>query len=667
MKNVYLIILLNILSSCLISQSKQELFSIWKNIKLEDTARAESFYQLIKKYYLNSDSDSAFLLSEELSKFSKKKNLPLYQSRAWRLFGYVLTDKGDSSAVDSLYKAVDLAKTNNFKDELLRAYQSLGYYYVQENKDSLALGVYLESLKYGGEKSSLALANLGRTYDVLGNFDRATFYYFKALKLDEENRDTVGLIHSYWAIASVYSNNQEKRKSITYNTKALLLANEINYLQVIPSLESMIGMDYLSLEVYDTAYKYIFRANISVADNRDVPTIILRKASYYIVTKKYAASLPYLDSAINVCLTQNSLMNLGIAYQKKGYVLFNLREFDKAEMYYLKSKKIYADLYWNEGMINLYKDLSEVYEKQNKPQKSLEMFKMYHHLNDSLSAEDKRLAIVKKDFAHQQEKSALEIANLELENEKKETQIKAYIYSSLGGCVILVLLFVLGYFTYKRKKEKEENEFLKLEQKLLRTQMNPHFIFNSLSAIQNFLYSNKTEETALYLGKFAKLMRNILESSREDKITLEKEIEIITHFMELHKLRLKDKLNYSIEIDENIDETEIEIPPMLLQPFIENAVQHGVEANENGGNINIVISEENEVLKISVKDDGEGITQKYKVITGQHKSYAIDITKERLANINKKSKSPILFNITNLAELSPNLKGTKVSFSIPQQ
>ena len=163
--------------------------------------------------------------------------------------------------------------------------------------------------------------------------------------------------------------------------------------------------------------------------------------------------------------------------------------------------------------------------------------------------------------------------------------------------------------------------------------MNPHFIFNSLYSIQNFIVTEKPDKASIYLSKFAKLVRNILDNSTEEYVTLEKEISTIDNYLELQKVRYAGKFNYRIDIADEIDTETMKIPPMLAQPFIENAIEHGIKHRETPGHIDIRFSLKDHTLIFEVEDDGVGRQKAREIEIVQepdHSSMATSLTRERL-------------------------------------
>jgi sensor histidine kinase YesM len=198
--------------------------------------------------------------------------------------------------------------------------------------------------------------------------------------------------------------------------------------------------------------------------------------------------------------------------------------------------------------------------------------------------------------------------------------------------------------------------------------MNPHFIFNALSSIQGFIVDNDPINASLYLSRFSKLIRNILDNSAEEFVTLSKEIATIENYLALQKLRYEDKFDYSIDVDENIDPESVSVPPMLAQPFIENSVEHGIKHKATHGHIDIRFTLKDQVILFEVEDDGVGRSAAKEIEMHQqkdHRSMATAITLERLSVMNKKLRKKIHLNIADLLTDEGYPAGTKVNLEIP--
>ncbi len=242
--------------------------------------------------------------------------------------------------------------------------------------------------------------------------------------------------------------------------------------------------------------------------------------------------------------------------------------------------------------------------------------------------------------------------------------------------LLIAVLLLIIFFSYRKSQrrkahfEEEKKKVLLSELHALRSQMNPHFIFNTLSSIQSFITKSNSRDAVIYLSKFSKLMRGTLENTQKQKIPIKDEIETLELYMDLEKLRLNNKFNYEIDIDPELDVQFEEIPPMLIQPYVENAIWHGISHKESNGIIKICFILENEnLLKCEVIDDGIGRKKATEIKDSQrhndkNKSFGMSITKDRLAIINSLKDSQLDMNIVDLIENNVSV-GTKIELFIP--
>ncbi|MDB5035112.1 MAG: hypothetical protein JWQ98_2353 [Chlorobi bacterium] len=242
---------------------------------------------------------------------------------------------------------------------------------------------------------------------------------------------------------------------------------------------------------------------------------------------------------------------------------------------------------------------------------------------------------------------------------------------AIGG-IIGVFIWRLRAVRLKGERERHDIEMrrdiVELQQKSLRLSMNPHFIFNALNSIQVFITDNNPGVARRYLSRFARLMRLILENSRETNVSLAREIDMLTSYLELERLNLNNSFEYSIEIDPEIDPEEIGLPPMLVQPFVENAVIHGVRRRGSGGMIRITVAECEGLLQVSIADNGIGRGRAAEYSRGRapdHVSSALSVTGERLAIINRQLGTAARLAISDLTDERGEPSGTRVDLYIP--
>jgi len=262
-------------------------------------------------------------------------------------------------------------------------------------------------------------------------------------------------------------------------------------------------------------------------------------------------------------------------------------------------------------------------------------------------------------------------------NESPQTiqfHIRKHFTQTVWFIILMIIIsstavFLITMFFQKQKKIKENarNELVRMEQKLFRLQMNPHFVFNALLAIQGFMYLNKSKEAGRYLTSFAKLIRHTLYGSSEEYISLDKEIEALQYYLELQRLRFNESFDYIIDLDEDLIPESTQIPPLLIQPFLENAIEHGLQHKEDPGKLILKMSMQEDCLMVEVEDNGIGreqaeLLQKKK---GKlHKSMGLEIIRKRVESLNKIMSKKILLEIIDLHK-NEKAAGTLVKICIP--
>lgn len=520
---------------------------------------------------------------------------------------------------------------------------------------------------------------LGEYYDDNNNFNAAFTQYTQASSIANETNDKGGLALAKYNLGILFykqENDNKQEKALTYLKESiglsqtskddLLLAKAYNF-------SSFIYYDLNKLELAKQAALNALTLFKSANKRNRIPQCYITLSRIHNKLEQPNKALKYLDSATTLYKRQNNLLELNNALLVKAEINLNQKKYPQAltlaqsvndDPKVMTEQKIYA--------LQL---LYEINKAMNNTKKSLGYLEENKTISDSLYKLDrnKMLESVQSEI---DAKNQLE--TLEKENRINELNIQQNRYWIIILVSLSILLFVVAlllFQVYRKNKLRSEKEKFKikqkslaLEQKLLRTQMNPHFIANSLAAIQGNIYKQDKEKSVTYLSKFAKLMRFILESSRKKEIALDKEINSLKHYLDLQKLLLEDKLRYTIDIDEKITPEEILIPPMLLQPFIENAIKHGIELKENGGLVSLIfIKQEKNILQIEIIDNGLGrkaVAELYKNRKRQHLSFSSNIISERIENIKTEGGKQIKQIIEDVIK-NGEVAGTKVTLILP--
>jgi len=434
----------------------------------------------------------------------------------------------------------------------------------------------------------------------------------------------------------------------------------------------------------------------SIMKNRMILRNDIDIASLYQRLGKYQEALPIFMKALqydrknNVIIEElEVLLNISQIYELEGK--------DNDAIHYVQklltlAQKTEASHY----IKNAYQLLWEIYDKRKDSAMAYNYYLKYTELKDSAITDTyrRKLAVI-NELTKEKEQQA-QIAALNKDNKLKESSIRknAVIRNILIGCV--VVLFALGFGVYgiidlKRKNEKLERARLhhsweiekienekkqsdfqtkafELEMLALRTQMNPHFIFNSLNSINRFILQNNRAQASEYLIKFSRLMRMILQNSQNSLITLESELESLELYLEMESLRFDYHFNYKISIPNDLDISVLKVPPLIIQPYVENAIWHGLMHKEEKGELDIEVSQESDHLFFKITDDGIGRKKAAELASKsatKHKSMGLRITADRIAMMqsSKGNESPITIN--DLINADGTAAGTEVIIKMP--
>jgi hypothetical protein len=638
-----------------------------------------------------------------------------------------LADRNFDSAYRYAQQALAWARFYKYKKGEGVAYYNTGNCYFVKMDLKAALENYFKALRIIETMGpSMDLENLcfqmGYINCLVPNNEKTLDWFKKALNTSQVNRDTLnGEVKACFAITEYCwlswnaSGNQSDTRLLDTALKYIERGEKLLPYDTIRNLDDLVH--YLTLKALTLACR---------GDKQALNTY--RQALYFALKMKRTRSFS-LWWTEGFDTTESEWWYLGICYLNLGgYILDEGLDLKLSEEYITKSLKVLSDghridvkaidlmdlgyicelkkkynkaiYYYKEALATfdtfiIYPDrrrylpswsrlktlsetkankasfirlLANVYKTTGDYRKSLEYQALAEEANNNLKMEDfnNQLYLLQSNFEN--ERNASQMASLAGENELQRMKLfRTRILLSGFGVFSLVLVLAIIFY-YQRNKLRIRQKSLILEQKLLRSQMNPHFIFNSLSSIQNFIVTEKPDKASLYLSRFSRLVRNILDNSVEEYVVLEKEINTIENYLELQKVRYAGKFNYRIHITDDIDTETLKIPPMLAQPFIENAIEHGIKHRETPGHIDIRFSLKGALLVFEVEDDGIG-RQKAREIAilkdPEHRSMATSLTRERLANLNRKLKNKILLEIIDLQNALGEVTGTMVRFGIP--
>lgn len=592
-------------------------------------------------------------------------------------FSLMFLNAQGNPRIDSLLSLLkkdkeDTGKVNNLNN-LSREYLNTCSYdtALQFGSAALALAQQLrnssdESIALQSKKSMVAAyGNIGVIYMEQGDYPSALEYYLKALKVAEETGDKDKIAIQLGNIGSIYTNQDDYPNALEYYNKALKLFEGSGNRGKIATVLSNTGIIYWYQRDYAKALEYYQKAlkiRDNINDKNGMTNLLGNIGTVYHVQKDYPNALEYYLKALKVAEEIEDKSRIAIWLGNTGELYTALKEYDKAEKYLLKSLAIAEQIRSMDDIRAGHLHLSEMYETMGKFSTALEHYKKAMIAKDSIFNEEKNKEITRKIMTYEfEKKEAVAQKNMEMEIQRYKQTRNLVILGSIAG----LALILIGYNRYRlRQRIRHQKQLANLERKALHLQMNPHFIFNSLGSIGSFIVQNDVKSSLKYLARFSKLIRITLENSKDDYVTLYKEMELLKNYMELEQLRSENKFDFSITEDISMAEQVI-IPPMLIQPFVENAILHGIIPKKERGNIAVRLYEKEKILICEVEDDGVGrnFSKAEKNIT--HQSMAMDIIRNRLDTMNAMASERMKLLIVDKKNDIGEPAGTKVVLEMP--
>ena len=505
---------------------------------------------------------------------------------------------------------------------------ALNYY-----QDALVLAESVENPSQSIKRSiNVSLNGIGNIYRKLGRYALAIEKFSESLKLEEDLGNKLGLAINYQNIGECYEAQDKLEEALENFQISLTYNNQIN------SERGRIICNYSIAHVYVHQDKY--------EEAQHILETTLKKARQLGDQK----------------IISEVLLNLGVA-------LLEQNKYKEADIQLKESLKIAQQYNLPEQIIDACKPLSRLWERQGVFKKAFQYYQQAKSLENELNNTFNLSYVDDLTSSYEAEKSAKKFQVLAEENEANKTRLRKNQTSLLIGGFALALLAGIFYILYRQYQLKNEKKLLTLEQTMLRSQMNPHFLFNSLNSIKLYIINNEKKNAVHYLNKFSKLVRKILEASSLKEISLAEELETIELYMNIENIRFSDEINFKVSIDDDIDIHTVKIPSLILQPFLENALWHGLSSKEGEKNIDLQVSRSaGNFIDISITDNGVGrdaseIIKKNRLI--KRKSVGIAITKERLANFAKDYQNTFDVTINDLFDKDNNAIGTRVVLHIP--
>lgn len=649
MKKIILLIYCTIIF-CFVS-SANEIDSLKQSLlSAKDLHKAETYNKIARKYLsISLDTghmycDSAIFLSTEI-----KSNDILALS--YKNKGIIFYYKGLYREALNFYKeSLNIYESLNDNNGIAANNNNIAIIYQVQGEFELSIKYHLSALKIWEElnennQKALSFSNIGNVYGVMGNHEKAIEYQSKSLIIWEQANDSIGMGNALNNLGSEYSGMGQYDKAFDYHMRALNIRKKTNDLHGVAT--SLLNVGLASKNMGN-----ITQARINMEEALALTKKLGNKRAQTSVLE--SLSLTYAELGLN---------EVAIKYLKEAESISNEYNFSVVRK-------------------NIYETMASIYKKLKDPETAYSYFEKYVSLNDSLIHIENTNYISELETKYETEKKIKEIDLLQKENEiknlqnaKQKLQIKSQrsLLSVITIALFLILLLIIFWIKWFKTRQQSIQDKLLLknlltEQKMLRSQMNPHFIYNSLNSIQSYISSSQNTQAERYLARFAKLMRGILENSRLDFILLEKEIELLKIYMELEQLRFNNNFKFEINLTNDVESDYILIPPMLIQPFLENSIIHGFK-NKTNGLLKLNFSMNNDYLHCVVEDNGIGRKTSMEINdNNKNQSLGMEITRERLSALSEQLNVNAEFKIIDLySNKDGKAFGTKVEIILPFQ
>jgi tetratricopeptide (TPR) repeat protein len=558
---------------------------------------------------------------------------------------------------------------------------------------------YQKALEYGlsaltlyerlGDKkfTARALSTIGVVNQAMFNYPKSLEYLWKAVIIEHELGDKAEEEGNRGNLGMVYEDQHDQPNAMAQYQKALALDQEMGDNRRIANVCIYLSTGCSSMGQYQQALDYGQRALNAFTLLGDEPGVGRALANLGIAYRNQHAfrqALVYEHKALATLQSFNDVATRGIygdCLDETGDIYLDMGQLSNAVAYLKKAVVVLEAADDDNALERAFKDLSTAQARQGHYAEALESYRQYDFYKEKVSNIDRNNDISRLElrYEYDREKDSLndhhqlqtaQLNTLVKDQEVSRLRLKQQLLVALIGIVILTMGGLYLSFRSRIQRLRLKNELANITLSSLRARMNPHFIFNCLNSIKLYTEENNMEAASEYLSKFSKLIRNLLDSAHSDKVDLSSEIASLRLYLEMEAMRFKEKLQYSIEVDKGVDADFIEIPPMLIQPYVENAIWHGLMQKEGGGSIHVRVTQqfEDSMLVITVRDNGIGRAKSAELKSKtavQQKSYGTRITSERIALINETYNAGADIVITDMETEDHQPLGTLVTIEIP--
>ncbi|WP_162944953.1 tetratricopeptide repeat-containing sensor histidine kinase [Flavisolibacter nicotianae] len=662
--------------------------------RLKGIARIDCLLELSQQYFGTPKKDSIFYYADKAAEEAQKINYNHGLAVAClRKSGFAVCYQNDLLQAEKLAReAISWFSRTANKKEITLAYQILGRAQTDQSLYDEALTNLNLFLKWAQITSDsdwvgFNLETMTDIYRERGEYVKLLETQQKLIQMDRASgNNNYYSFHELWVLGLMYRLLEEYATALPFWRKLFVESlgdpiscwNQMEYAELLTQAGQA-----------DSALYYYNKFDSAGAAQKDLRFFLLSKGEYYLYLKQYSTALPYFRKALLLHQQLNDRRQTNRAFLDLAKTYDALHRNDSAIAYARQGLAMALQTKAKPLIRDGYKILSTVYDRLQQKDSAYFYYRNYITLKDAVMNDQTRGKMAAYDYEHR-------IENLANERQLQQQQIaqaslqKKLLLFGIAGLLLLGII-VLRNILLKRKNEinrrklaesqlqleKLEAERTKaelqqrateLEMQALRAQMNPHFIFNSLNSINRFILQNNRQEASEYLTKFSRLTRLILQNSQSALIPLESELEALRLYLELEALRFDHHFVYTIKVDDDLDVSALSVPPLTIQPFVENAIWHGLMHKEERGHLEIAVFEKEDQLCFQITDDGIGRKKAAEFKSksaATHKAMGMRITTDRIAMLQQNSLQKPFFIIHDLVLPDGSPGGTEVWLRIP--
>lgn len=550
-------------------------------------------------------------------------------------------------------------------------------YYDKQHDNTKRVEYLKNALAYSKEHKvkfteAKALSNLGVVYQE--NMDNATamIYHDSAVAIFGELHDTFRMAQCYINITSCLISSKNYDEAIKYGQRTIAFFKQVHDLHSVAVAYNNMALIYASMRKYQECLRYtdsVIDIDKALKDTNALMLPYGLYGNYYAGIKKYDSAIYYYTKNLDIANNTGNKRELAFVYVNLGVCNIGLHRYPLALCYLDTALSLARAVSYTQLYYEIPQRMADIYNATHDYQKEARYLRMADAARDSFLNEDRQKKMAEMTARFENKELESKNALLAKDNDIKQIRLhqeKILAYCGFGAAL---LLLIIGIQVVRHNKLKANKRLLQVEQKQLLAQMNPHFIFNSLNSIQQFVVQNDTLNANKYLADFALLMRQTLDNSKDSTISLRRELDYLDNYLSFESMRFEDKFQYTLTCAEDIDPEVVEIPSMIIQPFVENAIRHGLY-NLQGkvGKLTISFYKKEGYLICEVDDNGIGMEEAERIKSQRlikHQSHGMDITRQRLELVSKMTNGDYNITVVNKKDMDQNPAGTTIIIKFP--